>query len=307
MYTFLSPVEAKVLSAEKGCPLLTDAMKKGLFHPNCRHGLGTFYEGKSTIPQGFTDEQKARAMKNYVHEQEQRNLETQLRKWKRVEAGSITPTEQAVAHDMVKYYQKKLREHVKKNPQIRRNYWRERIEPMLGSSSNVISNEDLVKLPAETNGESVKTISGNQTHLIDSHAESKQLPYEDVTQEWIDAVDPNKVGRVIENDFFEVNGKRYDSSNATLDMDFGTLERETANWLKGAFHEDVQLVPRVAPRTKTFIKTPDFQFKGEYWDLKTIVGSSKETIINRVKKAEGQSSNFIIDVTSKSNLSEKND
>jgi hypothetical protein len=54
-------------------------------------------------------------------------MERQIRKWKRREAGSLDPENQNAAKAKVKEWQGKIREHLKENPQLRRDYHREKI------------------------------------------------------------------------------------------------------------------------------------------------------------------------------------
>lgn len=121
------------------------------------------------------------------------------------------------------------------------------------------------------------------------------IPYKDVTQEWLDAVDHNNVGKVIELDYFEKDGIRYDSSNATFDDRYGVNEKNVASWLVDTFRENVEMVPRV--NTPEGISTPDYIFKGEGWDLKTIKGNKNQTIYRSVVNQSEQASNFIIDLS----------
>lgn len=127
------------------------------------------------------------------------------------------------------------------------------------------------------------------------------LPYIDVTQKWLDAIDSNKLGQVFENDYFEADGARYDSSNSTIDMKFGNDELNISKRLSNNFHDDVHLVPRVAPNNNSnkYISAPDFVFKGEYFELKTVEGSGKESIINRIKRGVNQSNSFVVDIIEK--------
>ncbi|MGL6220257.1 MAG: phage minor capsid protein, partial [Lacrimispora sphenoides] len=53
---------------ELGVPLLSEAMKAGLLHPNCRHTLTTYFLGITTLP-AVPDEEKAK--ESYTAEQEQ--------------------------------------------------------------------------------------------------------------------------------------------------------------------------------------------------------------------------------------------
>lgn len=90
----------------------------------CRHSLVTHFPGITELPEPV-DEEKALA--NYGGEQKQRHMERQVKKWKRVEAGSIDAENVTRASGKVKEWQGKLREHLKENPQLRRDYSREKI------------------------------------------------------------------------------------------------------------------------------------------------------------------------------------
>ena len=55
------------------------------------------------------------------------------------------------------------------------------------------------------------------------------------------------------------------------------------------------MLPRInSPKS---IKTADYLFKNEYWDLKEITGSGKNTLDSAIKKKKGQSNNFIFDIS----------
>lgn len=105
-------------------PLLSVAVRAGLFHPNCRHTLTTWIEGKTTRPQ-MIDANEIRRRSEL--EQRQRHLETLVRKYKRLEAGTLDP--QSVEEYKAKRIlaQRRVKEFVDKNDDVlRRNYWRER-------------------------------------------------------------------------------------------------------------------------------------------------------------------------------------
>lgn len=113
--------------------LLSEAIEAGLLHPNCRHTLTTYFPGITKLPV-VPDEEEA--LKNYEAEQRQRALERQIRKWKRVEAGACDLENQQKAHAKVKGLEYKIREHLKNNPQLRRDYYRE--EPGEGISNKTL-------------------------------------------------------------------------------------------------------------------------------------------------------------------------
>lgn len=125
VYTSLSKEDAAKLAKETGYVLLSEAMKNYAFHPNCRHTLATFFPGISSVPQPVDDE---KAIENYNAEQRQRYMERQIRKYKRLEAGTLDENTQAKYSAKVKEWQSKLREHLKANPQLRRDYSREKVQ-----------------------------------------------------------------------------------------------------------------------------------------------------------------------------------
>ena len=46
------------------------------------------------------------------------------------------------------------------------------------------------------------------------------------------------------------------------------------------------------------IKTADYLFRGEYWDLKDINGKSKQALYHAIYKKNTQSNNFIFNILS---------
>jgi hypothetical protein len=132
--------------ADGDYPLLSEAMKKGFLHPQCRHTLATYFPGITKLPKVPKDDV---INANYKAEQRQRAIEREIRRWKRREAGSLDPTNEKIASDKVKELQAKLRQHLKENPQLRRDYSREK--PGAG-----ISNKDV-----KVNRKTLKTNTEN--------------------------------------------------------------------------------------------------------------------------------------------------
>ena len=115
-------------------PLLSEAVSQGLFHPNCRHRTRVVLNGEEKKLKGdFKETWTARENEEqYRAEQKQRRLEREIRRYKRLEQGSLTESEQLKAHQKVLEYQKKQREHIKASNQLDgvklfRQYERERI------------------------------------------------------------------------------------------------------------------------------------------------------------------------------------
>lgn len=105
-------------------PLLSVAVEAGLFHPNCRHGLSTWYEGISKPP-SVLDATPIR--RTATLENRQRELERKVRKYKRLEAGALDPANEKKYRQKRMAAQKQLREHIAANSDVlRRDYWREK-------------------------------------------------------------------------------------------------------------------------------------------------------------------------------------
>jgi len=118
--------------------LLSEAIEKGLLHPNCRHTLTTYFPGITKLP--VVPDGKE-AIKVYEAEEKQRALERQIRKWKRIEAGSIDAKNVNDAVKKVKELEYQLTNHLEKNKQLRRAPQRE-IDKIpidkVGSSDKII-------------------------------------------------------------------------------------------------------------------------------------------------------------------------
>ena len=128
-----SPWQGKVLiddvysGGKKGdgpYPLLSTAMAEGLFHPNCRHGSGTYFEGISSAPQPYD---RADVEAKYEVEQQQRYNERKIREWKRKANGSMDESNKRKAEAKVKEWQAKQRQLIADNDWLRRNYHREKM------------------------------------------------------------------------------------------------------------------------------------------------------------------------------------
>lgn len=113
-----------------GYPLLSVAVKGGMFHPNCKNGLSTYYEGISNPPKNPTKEEKEEMSRRYELEQRQRECERNIRKYKRLEAGCID------ADNMKKYTEKRMQ-------------WTNEYNNLIADNSDVLRrNADRLKLRA---------------------------------------------------------------------------------------------------------------------------------------------------------------
>lgn len=105
-------------------PLLSQAMEEGLFHPNCRHGSNTFFEGISSAPEPYNRQE---VEEKYEVEQQQRYNERKIREWKRKANGSMDEANKRKAEEKVKYWQGRQRQLISENDWLRRNYSREKV------------------------------------------------------------------------------------------------------------------------------------------------------------------------------------
>lgn len=103
-------------------PLLSDAIKVGFLHPNCRHTLITYFPGITSVPV-IPDGKDA--VKTYEAEQKQREIERQLRKWKRKKAGSLDLENEKAADNKISELKSRLKNILSQNPKLKRNYNRE--------------------------------------------------------------------------------------------------------------------------------------------------------------------------------------
>lgn len=124
VYTSLSKEQAAELSRDTGYVLLSYAMEQGAFHPNCRHTLATYFPGITQLPPPVDEET---AKRNYEAEQRQRYIERQLRRYKRLAAGSLDESNQEKYAAKVKEWTERLKEHLADHPELRRMRRREKV------------------------------------------------------------------------------------------------------------------------------------------------------------------------------------
>lgn len=86
VYGEVTPAERRGLG---DYPLLSEAVKGGMFHPNCKNGCSTYYEGINQPPKEPTKEEIEEMTRRYNLEQRQRECERNIRKYKRLENGCI--------------------------------------------------------------------------------------------------------------------------------------------------------------------------------------------------------------------------
>lgn len=121
---FSHPSKEYIETYRKKYKLLSEAIKIGLMHPNCRHNLVTYFEGITTLPKVPDGKE---AIETYKAEQKQRAYERAIRKQKRIVEGTCDELNRKQEDTKLMEMEKSLREYLKKHPQLRRNYEREKV------------------------------------------------------------------------------------------------------------------------------------------------------------------------------------
>ena len=125
--------------------------------------------------------------------------------------------------------------------------------------------------------------------------------YIDVTKEWISNANPNS-HEIKELDYWIINNKKIKVDGKNILLDYSKSELECAKWLKTTFGGKIFMCPRV--NIPEGIRTPDFIWNNEYWDLKEIKGTRKRLMDDISKNCRYQTNNLIIDI-SKSSITTK--
>ena len=94
----------------KWFPLLSSAIEKGLFHPNCRHSINLWRDG-DPLPESVDNSDSER---RYKLEQQQRALEREIRKAKRKAEGFTDPENIRKAKAELRQAQKNLKDFIDK-------------------------------------------------------------------------------------------------------------------------------------------------------------------------------------------------
>nr|MBP3259052.1 hypothetical protein [Bacilli bacterium] len=119
--------------------------------------------------------------------------------------------------------------------------------------------------------------------------------YIDVTIDYLKNAIPNS--HTIVNSYFYISNDNIYIVDGTkkVILDYSDKELEIAIWIETIIGGEFYMNPKV--NIPDGIKTADYWWNGEYWDLKMPIGSSRRTIENMIKDSKEQSKNFIIDIS----------
>lgn len=119
--------------------------------------------------------------------------------------------------------------------------------------------------------------------------------YLDVTKEWFDKATPNS-HEIKDVMVFEQDGVVYRVDGVNVQLTYDKREKEIAELFKRKLGGDIRMMPKVSGKYSG-VQTPDYMFRGERYDLKTLEKMGNDFIYNAVHKKRMQANNFIIDVS----------
>jgi len=135
-----APWEGRILShsgQSDQYPSLQEATEAGLFHSNCAHDINPYIPGLSQPLEVRMDPAEHELVSKYGYQkaqeiayeaqQRQRQIERNIRAWKRREAVALDAQEKAAARQKVLQWQAAQREHLWEHPYLPRHYVRESI------------------------------------------------------------------------------------------------------------------------------------------------------------------------------------
>lgn len=95
---------------------------------------------------------------------------------------------------------------------------------------------------------------------------------------------------------FNQDGVRYEVDGKDVKLAYSVHEKEIAELLESRFGGELFMMPKV--EKPEGVKTPDYIFRGERYDLKSLQDSkSKNAVYNRLNESQRQASNFVLDIT----------
>lgn len=174
--------------------LLSYAVKNGLFHPNCRHTLSQYIHGVTKIPEPIDSSKLQERRKLEV---KQRQLEREIRKYKRYVEGCADPRNVHLYKEKLKETQHELKVFVDENNLlVKRDYSRETVykgEIEKGSLDNYNS-RDIIEEEIDNGSISLEINPEKQArHLLgDGYIEGRS--YFTVSQDELSGIIKSKYG-----------------------------------------------------------------------------------------------------------------
>ena len=124
-----------------------------------------------------------------------------------------------------------------------------------------------------------------------------KVPYEDVTQKWLETATPNSHEVLYRDYYISESGIRYNVDSKNVIMTYNPDEKDTAIWLKETLGGEIYMNPKIDKPDG--VESADYFFRGNNWDKKSMekASSLKRAIDNAIKEHKEQSKRLIIDIT----------
>ena len=266
----------------------------GILGANCRHSFYPFIPG--VMERTYTDEQlenidpppfkyEGKEYTHYEATQKQREIERTIRKWKRREAAAATPEDKQAAQIRIRRLKKQYKEfsqaaHLREQP--------ERMKAYVPKNA---------KAPQQTFQSVVTRAAKSQPQQIVTNTPKTQTNPRygsvDVTKQWYDTAKPNSHTIEDANSFIQ-DGVQYTVDGKNVKFEYGAREKEVAQLLEKEFGGKLYMMPKVQGIYKN-VKTPDYLYRGERYDLKGIKSSKSDAVHNAIHKKRLQADSFVID------------
>lgn len=190
--------------------------------------------------------------------------------------------------------------------------------PGISTADDTWTKEELEEIGLQAKEEAKQQYAERQAEKYDRLAkysldEENRKKYQSRAKQWKDESSAKKVNFVdVANQLFKstesptpnvellsefvVDGVNYAVDNVNVKQNNSLRELEVAELLKNVLGGEIKLVPEIKGKYKN-VKTPDYIFNGERYDLKELTGISKDAIRNAIHKKREQADNFVIDIT----------
>lgn len=252
---------------------------EGLCGWNCRHSFGPGNLGHNPY-KGFDAEENKKA---YDLSQKQRAMERAIRKTKARIKGYQTAIDSCTDEETKQKLQGEYSQTAERLSKQNAAYNK------FCEGNNLKRYDDRLRIAKWSRSEAAKAARAAGSR------KAQQSTYADVTQQWRDKATPNS-HTVEDAQEVSIGGTTYKVDGHNVVLDYSPHEKEIAELLEKEFGGELKMLPRV--NIPQGVPTPDYLFRGEGYDLKTIGKTiGKNPLFNRVQKSKAQSNNFVLDVT----------
>lgn len=266
----------------------------GLCGYNCRHNLYPHFLGDPNPWEDIAN----RAEENkgsYAIAQKQRQMERAIRKSKQQLLGYQTGIDNCTD------------EKTKVDLQMEHDRLANRLQRQNKAYNEFCKEHDLVKesdrlrVAGWNRSTADKARSGTGRYNKSKNTEPISIPvlynkttFYDQTKKWFKEATPES-HKVIDLNEYTVDGKTYKVDGRHVILRYSKNEKRVADVLEKKLGGELFMVPKIDYPTN--ISTPDYLFRNEKYDLKTLKGTSKNAIYNRLIHMKRQADNFVLDVT----------